>query len=350
MKTLYFAYPGDLQTPTGGYGYDRKIIAGLKNLGWHVALLPLGDGFPFPSKATLTEVREELGNLPDGSSLVVDGLAFGVMGEVAGRSAERLDLVALVHHPLCRETGLSPEQSDALFESELKALKLARHVIVTSHATGDQVRDLFGVVEQKISVVLPGTELPDPVARTASATTRLLCVGTVVPRKGYDLLFSALADLKELAWHLDIVGGIDADADCYQALLTQISALGLTERVTFHGAVAPENLQDYYREADVFVLASRYEGYGMAYTEALAYGLPVIGSGAGAVKDTLPQGAAIYCGTEDTGRLRNALEDLISDEAKRLAMAKAARRAVSSLPGWQDAAARFAAALQGQVA
>ncbi len=350
MNTLYFAYPGDLDTPTGGYGYDRKIIAGLKDLGWDVGLVPLGDGFPFPTATTLSNAQRELGKLPDGATLVVDGLAFGVMHEAAAPSADRLDLVALVHHPLCRETGLLPEQSEALLDSERKALFLARHVIVTSHATAGQVRDLFGVDDEKITVVLPGTDIPDPVSREASAKVRLLSVGTVVPRKGYDLLFSALADLKAHDWHLDIVGGVDADPEYHETLQVQVSGLGLEERVVFHGAVAPDSLPDFYRTADVFVLASRYEGYGMAYTEALAHGLPVIGSGGGAVRDTLPQDAAIYCGIEDMNRLRNALEQLISDGGKRRAMARAARTAASRLPGWKDAAARFAAAVQGRAA
>ncbi|WP_421981278.1 glycosyltransferase family 4 protein [Roseibium sp.] len=347
MNRLYFAYPGELDTPTGGYGYDRKIIAGLQDLGWQVELVPLGAGFPFPDAGTLEEARTGLDGLPDGALVVVDGLAFGAMPEVAAFTSGRLDLVALVHHPLCRETGLSGAQASGLLDSERNALGHARHVIVTSHATATQVAELFGVAADGITVVLPGTEKQDCAARRATGRLRLLSVGTVVRRKGYDLLFAALDGLREFDWHLDIVGGLDADPACHAALQEQLSALALTDRVTFKGAVAPGELSGFYRKADVFVLASRYEGYGMAYTEALAHGLPVIGSGGGAVADTLPDGAAIYCGTEDIGKLSAALKSLLSDERARLDMAAAARRAAEALPDWRDAAARFADALGG---
>ncbi|WP_305987591.1 glycosyltransferase family 4 protein [Roseibium sp. MMSF_3544] len=346
MKKLNFAYPGDIDTPTGGYGYDRKIITGLRDLGWQVDLVSLGEGFPLPDQATLDEAQKRLTRLPHGEALVIDGLAFGVMAEAAAVLADQLDLVALVHHPLCRETSLSPETAAALQESERKALSFTNHIIVTSHATATQVMDLFDVPEQDISVVLPGTEKPAMVDRAERESLRLLSVGTVVPRKGYDLLFSALETLKEYDWHLDVVGGTDADTGCYRLLQAQLADLVLTERVTFHGAVAPEELSGFYGNADVFVLASRYEGYGMAYTEALAHGLPVIGSGGGAVADTLPEGAAIYCGTEDVGKLRAALELLIQDNAKREEMAMAGARAASALPDWMDAATEFASALE----
>lgn len=347
MKTLYFAYPGELDTPTGGYGYDREIIAGLEDLGWQVELVPLGGGFPFPADETRAQAQEVLERLPDGARLIVDGLAFGVLPEAAAAVSGRLGLHALVHHPLCRETGVSEAQAANLLQSERQALAQARHIIVTSHATAAQVADLFGVEADRITVVLPGTAKQEVAARARSGRLRLLSVGTVVRRKGYDLLFSALGGLHEAEWHLDIVGGLDADPACHAELQDQLSALALTDRVTFKGAIAPDDLSRFYREADIFVLASRYEGYGMAYTEALAHGLPVIGSGGGAVADTLPDGAAIYCGTEDVGKLRSALNLLMTDEHKRLDMAAAARAAAGRLPDWKDAAAEFASALDG---
>ncbi|MHA7774556.1 glycosyltransferase family 4 protein [Roseibium sp. M-1] len=345
MPALVFAYPGDIDTPTGGYGYDRRIVAGLRALGWKVDLLSLGEGFPFPSSATLEEAERRLAALPERTLTLVDGLAFGAMAGIAGRLAGHLDLVALVHHPLCKENGLDTEAADLLLASEKSALGQARHVIVTSPATADQVTDLFGVTADRITVILPGTERPEPYDRPGSDCVRLLSVGTVVPRKGYDLLFDALARLREYGWHLDIVGGLDADPACYAALQQQVTRLDLKERLTFHGAVSSDHLPGFYRQADIFVLASRYEGYGMAYTEALAHGLPVIGSGGGAVRQTLPEGAAIYCGTENVDALEAALARLIASKDDRGELARAAQSAAASLPTWQDAAAVFARTL-----
>ena len=348
MPDLYFAYPGDLETPTGGYGYDRRIIAGLRALGWQVTLLPLGDGFPFPSQEMLDEASDKLAALPEGALVVVDGLAFGVLDEVAVRLAGHLRLVALVHHPLCQENGLDASGRDRLFNSENRALQHAHKVFVTSPATAGQVQDLFGIPAGKITTVLPGTDKPHAYPRPRGSQVKLLAVGTVVPRKGYDLLFTALARLasrSEASWHLDIVGGLEADPACFADLQDQLKGLGLTGRVTFHGAVPRERLEAFYRAANIFVLASRYEGYGMAYTEALAHGLPVIGSGGGAVRDTLPDGASIYCGTEDVGALYTALDRLVLDAGEWQALEQAAQVAARDLPDWSDASRLFARSL-----
>ncbi|KZM49977.1 glycosyltransferase family 4 protein [Labrenzia sp. OB1] len=346
MNQLFFAFPGNLETPTGGYGYDRRIIAGLRDLGWRVELVPLGEGFPQPSAMTLASAEKQLAALPSSALVVIDGLAFGVMVAAAQELCNDLRLIALVHHPLCLENGLTPEKAEAMRESEHKALAFARHVIVTSPATARQVADLFGYPADRVTVVLPGTDRPEAIPRERSNVVRLLSVGTIVPRKGYDLLFQALSAMPDNNWHLEIVGGLDADPECYRSLRSQIEGLGLAGGITFRGAVSPEDLTGFYSNADVFVLASRYEGYGMAYTEALAHGLPVIGSGAGAVRDTLPEGASIYCGVENVGALREALALLITDTAARSQMASAARMAAAALPGWPDAAAQFARTLQ----
>ncbi|WP_209011993.1 glycosyltransferase family 4 protein [Roseibium aggregatum] len=345
-RQIAFAYPGDLETPTGGYGYDRRIISGLREAGWQVDLVPLGEGFPFPEVSVLEEAVRRIGAVPVGSPIVIDGLAFGAMGEAADRLAKGRDLIALVHHPLFLENGLPEETADRLRTSEETALEQAWTIIVTSPATAAQVRDCFGIAEDKIHVVLPGTDRAMAEVRPETDCPNLLSVGTIVPRKGYDLLFDALARLGDLSWRLDIVGDTTRDEACFQWLCDRLRENGLEDRVTFHGAVSPEALPDFYGKADIFVLASRYEGYGMAYTEALAHGLPVIGSGGGAVRETLPQGAALYCGVEDVGRLTAALKRLISDRDERKAFAEAARQAAGALPTWQDAVNAFSAVLE----
>jgi glycosyltransferase involved in cell wall biosynthesis len=346
MQKLYFAYPGDLDTPTGGYGYDRRIISCLRELGWQVDLVSLGEGFPFPTEMTLAAAKERLAELPIDAMVVVDGLAFGVMEQVATDLADHLSLVALVHHPLCQENGLSPDKVRSLRESENAVLRHARHVIVTSPATARQVEDLFGVDRSRITVIIPGTDLPDRVARTHSKTVRLLSVGTIVPRKGHDLLLEALSQVSSQNWCLDLVGGLEADPRCYEDLKKKAADLGLSDRLTFHGAVQSNDLNGFYQRADIFVLASRYEGYGMAFTEALAHGLPVIGSGGGAVRNTLPKEASIYCKTEDIAELREALNLLIVDTGKRGSLASAALLAAREFPSWQDASGQFAKVLR----
>lgn len=352
MRHLVFAYPGDLDTPTGGYVYNRRIIACLEQLGWDVESMSLGAGFPFPEDNVLRQAEERLLGLPKGTPTVIDGLAYGVMDQGAPQIAKHLDLTALVHHPLGCETGLSDEQAAEFIKKEQRSVQAAKRVIVTSPATAQQVETLFDVPRERIRVVVPGTEkcsfLEEGPVPLKSATPKLLCVATVTRRKGYDLLVQALGELADLSWHLDIVGATDRDPACFGEVTELIAKHSLEGRVTFHGALPASELGQFYRSADIFVLASRYEGYGMAYTEALAHGLPVIGSGGGAVRQTLPEGASLYCETESVVQLTEALKRLIMSPQERMNFAQAAREAANALPTWSDAAKLFAGALGDQ--
>jgi len=145
VKRLAFAVPGDLATPTGGYAYDRRMIAELGQLGWQIDLLNLGEGFPWPNETTRTTARTRLLATPAGRIIIVDGLALGVLPETASQLAGRNPLMALVHHPLALESGLSVEQADALRTSERTALAAVQGVVVTSAATARLVASEYGV-------------------------------------------------------------------------------------------------------------------------------------------------------------------------------------------------------------
>ncbi|NBN79481.1 glycosyltransferase [Microvirga tunisiensis] len=338
---LWFAYAGDIDTPTGGYGYDRKIIAGLRDLGWSVELLPLGDDYPFPAGPVLEEAVRRLSGLPNGARVVVDGLAYARLAAAAGRLAARLDLTALVHHPLCLEHGLTPAEADLLKTEEGEALAHAARVIVTSPATAELVTTLFGIAPERIGVVEPGTDPATPAAGSGGPGVSLLSVGSVLPRKGHDLVIEALARLDRRDWTLTIAGGL-RDTACAEALRAQIAARGLTDQVRVAGAMDSATLEAAYARADLFVLASRYEGFGMAFAEALAHGLPVIGSGGDAVRKTFSLGGALYIEPDDVESLAAALNHLLSDPAARSALRNDALAAAKLLPDWSGAAQSFA--------
>jgi len=285
VRRFAFAVPGDLATPTGGYAYDRRMITELGDLGWQVDLVDLGDGFPSPSDVTHAAARTQLLTVPAGCAIVIDGLALGVLPEIASELADRNPLLALVHHPLALESGLTAERAERLRRSERAALESVRGVIVTSAATAHLVVSDYGVPAERVSVARPGSDRVPP-AQTGSdhrgdGPIKLLSVGAVVPRKGFDVLIAALATLTELPWRLTIAGDLTRDRDTAMRLEADIARHGLQDRIITLGAVSPERLAALYTDADAFVLASYFEGYGMAYAEALAHGLPVIGSHAG---------------------------------------------------------------------
>jgi glycosyltransferase involved in cell wall biosynthesis len=345
-----FAVPGDLATPTGGYGYDRRMIAELRGLGWEIDLLDLGDDFPWPGEATRTAARTQLLAVPAGRPIVIDGLALGVLPEAALQLGDRNPLLALVHHPLALEWGLSPTQADALRASERTALTAAKRVVVTSAATAKLVASDYGVPAGRIIVARPGSD-PAPSAQVnrdsnRDGVVRLLSVGAVVPRKGFDVLIPALATLGDLRWKLTIAGDRTRDGACAARLDADIARQGLGNRVEVLGAVSPQDLTALYAQADVFVLASRFEGYGMAYAEALAHGLPIVGSEAGAIPDTVPPEAALLVDPGDVPALAQALRRVIDDAGLRQRMACAARASAPLLPTWRQSADIFARALE----
>jgi glycosyltransferase involved in cell wall biosynthesis len=340
-----FLVAGDLNTLTGGYVYDRRIIEGLRANGWQVDVLALDAGFPFPTRSALAAAADGVAALPDSALVVCDGLAFGAMPAIAEHHAGRLTWLPLVHHPLAMETGLSPAQQQTLFDSERRALATARHIVATSMNTA-RTLSAFNVPLSRIAVVEPGTD-PAPLAQGSDSATglSLLCVATVTPRKGHTLLIEALAGLKQHTWTLHCAGSLTRDPSAALALRRAIAAHGLDERVVLHGEVEPARLQALYAHADVFVLPSFHEGYGMALAEALARGLPVISTTAGAIPDTVPAEAGMLLPPGNLPALRAALARLMSEPAWCATLATGARAAREKLPTWPVTCQCFASVL-----
>ncbi|MDM0104502.1 glycosyltransferase family 4 protein [Variovorax sp. J22R24] len=339
-----FLVPGDLNTRTGGFTYDRHIVDGLRAQHWQVDVRSLGGRWPMPDASSEAMAHRIVEAIPDGGLAVVDGLAFGAMPELAEAHAQRLRWVALVHHPLSLETGLQPATQRALFESERRALASARGVIVTSPSTARALA-AFDVQASSIAVVEPGTE-PAPLAAGSGASgVSFLCVATVTPRKGHNLLVEALAGLRDRRWTLHCAGSMTMDPSCAGAFVEAIGRQGLAERIVLHGEQDEAGLRALYARADAFVLPSFHEGYGMALAEALAHGLPVISTSAGAIPDTVPVDAGVLVPPGDGPALRAALQRLMDDADWRARLSAGARAARQRLPTWADSATRFATAL-----
>lgn len=348
---ITFAYPGDIDTLTGGYLYDKHVMLGLQDLGWDVQRLSLGDGFPTPSPNTLDQAINQLMAVGTDQLLLIDGLALGGFGERAEALSKRHPYIALVHHPLAKESGLTAQQAKALFESEKPTLDHASCVVVTSPTTADTLVAEYEVPRQNIHVVIPGLDRPPQrVQSTPSITSKnsplqFLAVGALVPRKGFDVLLEALHFVANHAWSLTIVGDTSRSPQTTVAIKTQINALGLTSRVMLAGSLSPKALAEQYHRADVFVLASHYEGYGMAYAEALSWGLPVIGTTGGAVTQTVPTETGLLVAPGQPEAFAAALMQVLKDPIKRERMRLAAQRHGQQLPTWADTAQAFSQVL-----
>jgi glycosyltransferase involved in cell wall biosynthesis len=356
--TIDLVVPGDPSTPAGGYIYDRQILAGLAELGWKAATHSVDASFPRPTPAALRAARALFASLPHGAIVVIDGLALAGLERVLDAEAARLCPVALVHHPLALETGVDAASAKLLENAERSALALVRRVICTSQWTARTLAADYRVPATSIRVVEPGVDRRAAAkgARSAGASRppsgdgdalNLLCVATLTPRKGHALLFEALAELRDRRWHLTCAGSITSDAATTAALERQLDRLALRSRVSLLGDLDKETLERHYERADLFVLASYFEGYGMALAEAVARGIPVVSTTGGAIPETVPADAGMLVAPGDGRALVKALATMLDDAGARSRLAANARKARARLPTWRGAAEKFAAALAG---
>jgi len=344
-KSLVLLVPGRIDTLTGGYGYDRRIVAGLSARGWAVAVHELHDSFPFPTTQALADAGRVLSTIDDDAVVLADGLAFGAMPEEAEKEAARLRIVALVHHPLAAETGISTAASAALEASERRALATARRVVVTSRGTVAAL-GRYGVGEERIDVVEPGTDQAPLAPGSGGKALHLLCVAALAPRKGHELLFHALASIPQRHWRLTCVGSLERHPGMAGTLRALARTLNLDGQIVFAGEATAATLPAFYASADVFVLPTLYEGYGMAVAEALARGLPVVSTKTGAIAELVGGTAGIVVQPGNVHALAQALSSVLDDDSGvRQRLAAGARQVRDTLPTWDDAVSRMDAVL-----
>lgn len=384
---LTLIVPGALGQRTGGYRYDAQVLAGLRTRGWQVQVCELDGVFPHVDERARVALDTALRAQPDGAKVMIDGLALGGLPELAHAHASRLRLIALIHHPLGDETGLDEAQSAELHQRELHALRAVRQVITTSRFTARRLVALemshapqmsaiawqtlptssgcrsnldfstgleasaedgrcLGTARIPIVVIEPGVESA-PCAPAGHQPPRLLCVATLTPRKGHEVLLRALARIAGLPWHLKCVGSGARDVGHAARLRSLVVAFGLGERVDFVGELGDEALATAYADADVFVLPSFYEGYGMVIDEALAHGLPIVSTRGGALAQTVPPEAGLVVPPGDVDALADALQAVLTDGALRARLRAGARLQRARLRSWAQVAEAFESILEG---
>lgn len=339
---VFFVLPGDLSTISGGYGYDRRLIEELKAQGRQVNPISLGSLFPNPTSAETLDAAEKLSSIPMDSLVIIDGLALGAL-EPKALAQLKAPLVALTHHPLAFEGGLSKERREYLYQNEKENLKLASRVVVTSPSTAELLIAEYDVPRELITIARPGT---DQRIRSGSRVDPplILSVGTQVPRKGHDVLLLALSKISHVPWQAAIAGPV-SDLAYGQKLIELIDELGLKERVRLLGEVSADELAVLYFEACIFALATRFEGYGMVFGEAMASGLPIVSSRTGAVPDTVPEDAGVLVNPDDSESFAEALANILQNEKLRAQLSSGSAAAGKKLVSWEQTASLVGRAL-----
>ncbi len=335
VGSVHFVVPAGIDDPTrpsGGNVYDRRLTTALSDAGMGVVEHRLAGDWPDPGYAALADLHDHLIALPDGATVLVDGLIGSAAADVLVPHARRLCLFPLVHLPLSTA-------------AEAEVLAVATGVIVTSAWTRDRLPDL-GV---PITVAEPGVDAAEPAPGTPSGS-ELLCVAAIARHKGHDVLLDALRQVAELPWHCRWVGSPDRDPDFAAALDAEIAASGLDQRIERTGPLSGRSSAAAYAGADLLVLPSRGETYGMVITEALAAAVPVVATDVGGVPDTLgttPAGGrpGLLVPAGDPGALAAALRRWLTQPDLRTCLRTAARERRDALHGWDRTAEQVLRAL-----
>jgi glycosyltransferase involved in cell wall biosynthesis len=328
--TVYAVLPDgidDLTRPSGGNVYDRRVLRGQEAAGRRVIELPVAGAWPRPVAGDLERLDASLAAVPDGEVVLVDGLIASCATEVVPRHAARLRIVVLLHMPLGPDRG------------EEHVLSSAAAVVTTSAWSRERVRGWYGLPQ--VTVAVPGVDPVDeaPPHRSAAGGTSFVCVAAMHPGKGHDVLFDALAALGDRAWTLTCVGSLDVDPDHVSRLQTQVYARSWERRVVFTGPLTGRSLGAAYDVADLLVLPSRSESYGMVVVEALSHGVPVVATAVGGVPEALgraPVGAlpGMLVPPEDPDALAAALRAWLDDPGLRDRLVRAAAGRRPTLRRW----------------
>ena len=349
MSELFVLVPGRIESRSGGYAYDRRMVAGLGTRGWHVEVRELDSSFPRPTPRALADAADALAAAPAGALVLIDGLAFGAMPEQVEREASRLTIVALIHLPLADDPALDRQTAALLGESERRALAAASLVVVTGASTVSRIANL-GVPRDSIVVVEPGTDRAAVARGSIGAPLHLLSVAALTPGKGHEVLVRALAAIPHRNWLLTCAGSLDRDPGTVARVRASLREHALESAVSLAGELDEQSLEVCYNSADLFVLATLHETYCMAVAEALAHGLPVVSTRTGAIPDLIRAGddqqrAGVLAEPGDVTGMTEALDAVIGDATLRARLAAGALRVRDRLPTWDDAVDRMIAAL-----
>ena len=302
MNRVHVVLPGDVddpRSPSGGNTYGRRVARELDALGWTIQRHRVAGSWPRPSATEEAGLARLLAAVPDGEILLLDGLVACGVPQVVVPQAGRVRVVVVVHLPLADEVGLPADVAADLDGRERATLRAADALVVTSAAAA---RRLMGGRARKLSpeqryplttpdlppiyVAEPGTD-PAPPAVGTDGASALLCVAAVTPVKGHDVLVDALAAVADRPWTCVCAGPLDRAPEHVADVRRRIARAGLVDRVRLVGPLDPDARDAAYAAADLAVLASRTETYGMAAAEALARGLPLVATTGGGLPDTV---------------------------------------------------------------
>jgi len=352
VTAVHFVVPDgidDPARPSGGNAYDRHVCRGLTSIGWSVREHAIPGFWSLPDAASFAALEGVVQRIPDEAVVLLDGLVASTAPEVLVPQARRLRLVVLVHMPLGHRPA-DGRAGDARMR-ERAVLSVAAAVITTSAWSRQRLLELYSLPADRVHVAEPAVDAAD-LATGTTAGGVLLCIGAVTPDKGHDVLLDALATVTDLSWRCVCVGSLDRAPAFVEDLRRRSLDAGLSDRVCFAGPLSGADLDRAYAAADLLVLASRGEAYGMVVIEALARGLPVVAADVGGLTEALGHGAdgirpGLLVPSDDPAALGAALRAWLGDAELRGRLRRAACERRESLSRWSTTTSVIADVLAG---
>lgn len=343
--TLHFLIPGDINTLTGGYVYDKIIIEGLEKLGYSVTVHQLSNDFPFPSKENLKKCEVVVKNIPTDNPVFIDSLAFGPMHKILLLNRGKNPVIPIMHLPLPKNPNFSKAEQDQFILPEQNALKLAVKIIAVSGFTKQIIMD-YGIEASKIEIITPGFSYLPRKASFPDFPEKILCVGSYLPGKGQLLLVKALAKIRHLKWTLTMCGIQDFDPHYFKKIQSEIETEKLGSRIFVNPPVSGESLSKAYLEADLFILPSYFENFSMALNDALYCGIPVITTDGGGIPFSVPHNMSVIVPKGNENELKQAIEKVLTDSAYYKNLCKATSTYYQSANSWNNSINLFQAILR----
>jgi glycosyltransferase involved in cell wall biosynthesis len=328
----------DPARPSGGNVYDRWVCRELSSRGWSVYEHAVPGSWPRPDAPSLAALARVIERIPDHAVVLLDGLVASTAPAVLVPQARRLSVIVLVHMAL----GHRPPDggADDVRRRERAVLSVAAGVVTTSAWSRRRLLELYGLPADRVHVARPAVDTAE-LGPGTDAGGALLCVAAVTFDKGHDVLLDALTTITDLSWRCVCVGSVDRDPAFAERVRRRSLTGKLGDRVSFTGPRTGAELDCSYAAADLVVLASRAETFGIVVIEALARGLPVVAADVGGVTEALGYCAdgsrpGLLVPPDDPAALAAALRAWLGDAEVRRRLRRAASERRGSLQGWSS--------------
>ena len=320
VMKLYWMQPGEIDSISGGYIYNKNIIESIRAQSIEVELLNPGTDFPFPSKKSIENCRELFQNIESSSIVIIDSLILGIIPDLIEEFASKFTIAGMIHLPLSLSPDFTNDEKKHIKQNEIESFKHSKILFVTSeYSKSETVR--MGIDEAKIHVVTPGINSTIKQKNYPDNPEKILCVSHISSSKGQLDLIKALENLQQFEWKLTFCGGFDEKDEYYKEIRKRISVSGMKERIVFTGEIQGLKLEDYYNQADLLILTSYFETFSMVLQEAMAFKLPIISTNSGATSQTADSLIAKFYEPGNIVQLKTHLFSVLNngDEYKKLA-------------------------------